>query len=52
MKQTIICSCLVVSTIMVGSGSVVRLLDLWPRGHGFEPHRRRCVVSLSKTLLS
>ena len=25
-----------------------RLLDLRPRGRGFEPHRRHCVVSLSK----
>ena len=26
-----------------------RVLDLRPRGHGFEPHRHHCVVSLSKT---
>ena len=26
-----------------------RVLDLRPRGCGFEPHRRHCVVSLSKT---
>ena len=25
-----------------------RVLDSRPRGHGFEPHRRHCVVSLSK----
>ena len=29
-----------------------RVLDSRPRGHGFEPHRRHCVVSLSKTHLS
>ena len=27
----------------------VRVLDLRPRGRGFEPHRRHCDVSLSKT---
>ena len=27
-----------------------RVLDSRPRGHGFEPHRRNCVVG--KTLLS
>ena len=26
-----------------------RVLDSRPRGHGFEPHWRHCVVSLSKT---
>ena len=26
-----------------------RMLCLNPRGHGFEPHRRHCLVSLSKT---
>ena len=26
------------------------MLDLSPRGHGFEPHRRHCVVSLSKNI--
>ena len=26
-----------------------RVLDLRPRGRGFESHRRHCVVSLSKT---
>ena len=29
-----------------------RVLDSRPRGHRFEPHQRRCVVSLSKTHLS
>ena len=29
-----------------------RVLDSRPRGHGFEPHRRHCVVVLSKTHLS
>ena len=29
-----------------------RVLDSRPRGPGFEPHRRHCVVSLSKTHLS
>ena len=29
-----------------------RVLDLRPRGRGFEPRRRQCVVSLSKTHLS
>ena len=27
-----------------------RVLDSRPRGHGFEPHRRHCVVSLSKNI--
>ena len=27
-----------------------RVLDSRPRGRGFEPHRRRCVVSLSKNI--
>ena len=27
-----------------------RVLDSRPRGHGFEPHRRYCVVSLSKNI--
>ena len=26
-----------------------RVLDLRPKGSGFDPHRRHCVVSLSKT---
>ena len=29
-----------------------RVLDLRPKGRGFEPHRRHWVVSLSKTQLS
>ena len=29
-----------------------RVLDWRPGGPGFEPHRRQCVVSLSKTHLS
>ena len=28
-----------------------RVLDSRPRGRGFEPHQRHCVVSLSKTLI-
>ena len=27
-----------------------RVLDSRPKGRGFEPHRRRCVVSLSKNI--
>ena len=27
-----------------------RVLDSRPRGHGFEPHRHHCVVSLSKNI--
>ena len=27
-----------------------RVLDSRPKGHGFEPHRRHCVVSLSKNI--
>ena len=27
-----------------------RVLDSRPEGHGFEPHQRHCVVSLSKTI--
>ena len=26
------------------------MLDLRPKGHGSEPHRRHCVVSLSKNI--
>ena len=26
------------------------MLDSRPKGHGFEPHRRHCVVSLSKNI--
>ena len=29
-----------------------RVLDSRPKGRGFKPHRRHCVVSLSKTHLS
>ena len=29
-----------------------RVLDSRPKGRGFEPHRRHCVVSLSKTHIS
>ena len=29
-----------------------RVLDSRPKGQGLEPHRRHCVVSLSKTHLS
>ena len=29
-----------------------RVLDSRPNGRGFEPHRRRCIVPLSKTHLS
>ena len=29
-----------------------RVLDLRPKGRGFEPHRRHCVVSLSKNINS
>ena len=32
------------------SGSVVECFDSRPRGCGFEPHRRHCVVSLSKNI--
>ena len=34
-------------TVWERSGSV---LDLRPRGRGFEPHRHHCVVSLSKNI--
>ena len=27
-----------------------RVLDLRPKGRGFEPHRRHCIVSLSKNI--
>ena len=27
-----------------------RVLDLRPKGRGFEPHRRHCVLSLSKNI--
>ena len=32
------------------SGSVVECLTRDPRGNGFEPHLRHCVVSLSKNI--
>ena len=35
------------STLINNSG---RVLDSRPRGHGFESHRRHCVVSLSKNI--
>ena len=35
-------------TIWERSGSVVERLT--PRGRGFEPHRRHCIVSLSKNI--
>ena len=28
-----------------------RVLDLGQKGHGFEPHLRHCVVSLSKNII-
>ena len=31
-------------------GSSGRVLDSRPKGRGFEPHRRHCVVSLSKNI--
>ena len=27
-----------------------RVLDLRPKGRGFQPHRRHCIVSLSKNI--
>ena len=33
-----------------GGGLSGRVFDLRPRGRGFEPHRRHCVVSLSKNI--
>ena len=30
--------------------SIIRVIDSRPRGRGFEPHRRHCVVSLSKNI--
>ena len=35
----------VTDTVMLGG----RVLDSRPRGRGLEPHRRHCIVSLSKT---
>ena len=40
-------------TILVSWGAQwlsSRVLDSRPRGRGFEPHRRHCVVSLSKNI--
>ena len=31
-------------------GRVVRVLDSRPKGRGFQPHPRHCVVSLSKNI--
>ena len=46
-------SCLVELSIKsfttTGLGLSGRVLDLRQRGCGFEPHRRHCVVPLSKT---
>ena len=50
--------CIKCQFIAVCSGSAVaqllsgRVLDLRPRGRGFKPYRRDCVVSLGKTHLS
>ena len=35
---------------MGGQWLSARALDSRPRGRGFEPHRRHCVVSLSKNI--
>ena len=37
------------SVIRENRGLSGRVLDSRPRGRGFEPHRRHCVVFLSKT---
>ena len=38
-------------TLMEGAQSLSgRVLDSRPMGRGFEPHRRHCVVSLSKNI--
>ena len=39
-------------TIQGGQWLSGRVLDLRPRGNGFEPHGHHCVVSLSKTILA
>ena len=47
--------CVVLGIISIVEGAQWlsgRVLDSRPRGCGFEPHRRHCVVSLSKTHLS
>ena len=38
------------STFVGAQWLSVRVLDSSPRGRGFEPHRRHCVVSLSKNI--
>ena len=35
---------------MGAQGLSGRMLDSRPKGRGFEPHRRHCVVSLSKNI--
>ena len=43
--------CSIVSTFSVGAQWLSgRVLDSRPKGRGFEPHRRHCVVSLSKNI--
>ena len=37
-------------SILLQSWFSGRVLDSRPRGRGFEPHRRHCVVSLSKNI--
>ena len=37
-------------TIMGAQWLSGRVLDSRPKGRGFEPHRRHCVVSLSKNI--
>ena len=39
-----------ISYIIYIRGLSGRVLDSRPRGRGFEPHRRHCVVSLSKNI--
>ena len=36
------------TSIWERSGSVVRVIESRPRGRGFEPHRRHCVVVLEQ----
>ena len=40
------------STVMGAQWLSGRVLDSRPRGHGFEPHQRHCVMSLSKIHVS
>ena len=40
----------IISTFVGAQWLSVRVLDSSPRGRGFEPHRRHCVVSLSKNI--